>query len=225
MIRLERVSKIYDTGKKRTWALRDLSLEIDPGEFVAVMGPSGSGKSTLLHLAGALDLPSAGAVHIDGRATADMTDDQRAALRRTKIGFVFQFFNLLPTLTLEQNLAMPRLLDGERLARVRPRVAELFERIGLTERLDALPDELSGGEMQRVAIARALLCDPPILLADEPTGNLDSATGQSIMQFVADIAASDGKTVVIVTHDPSVAAAAQRIVRLRDGRLDTDSSA
>ncbi len=224
MIRLVGISKVYESGRKVTTALRDVTLEIGRGEFVAIMGPSGSGKSTLLHLAGALDLPTAGEVYIHGRSTTRLSEDERAAVRRTQIGFVFQFFNLLPTLTIEQNVALPELLGGRRLTAVRPRVSELLERIGLSDRAAARPNELSGGEMQRVAVARALMTDPPILLADEPTGNLDSATGGQIMGFVTELAARSGKTVVIVTHDVNVAAFAERVVHLRDGALTTEGT-
>jgi len=222
MIRMDRVTKVYDTGRKRTVALDGLDLHIERGEFVAVMGPSGSGKSTLLHLAGALDLPTSGSVHIEDRNTSEISDDDRSRIRRSTLGFVFQFFNLLPTLTLEQNVALPELLDGKSLSEVRPRVADLLDRIGLRQRLTALPDELSGGEMQRVAIARALVRNPPVLLADEPTGNLDSATGHAIMSFISEVTKAEGKTVVMVTHDAVVASFAQRIVRLRDGRIEED---
>ncbi|HEY3243357.1 MAG TPA: ABC transporter ATP-binding protein [Phycisphaerae bacterium] len=224
VIELDAVEKVYETGRKRTVALAGVSLRIAPGEYVAVMGPSGSGKSTLLHLAGALDLPTAGQVRINGRSTTEMSDDERAMARRMEIGFVFQFFNLLPTLTLEQNVALPMLLAGHRLRSSRSQVSALLERVGLGARHSALPDELSGGEMQRAAIARALVAEPEMILADEPTGNLDSGTGQEIIRLFGELAQHNGRTVVIVTHDAAVAAHAQRVIRLRDGQVESDRS-
>ena len=200
-------------------------MKIEKGEFVAIMGPSGSGKSTLLHLAGALDLPSSGRVLVDGKSTAEISDSERTLLRRRKLGFVFQFFNLLPTLTVEENVGLPLLLDGERISNLRGRVGKLLDRVGLGGRAAHLPDELSGGEMQRAAVARALVTDPTIVLGDEPTGNLDSATGTSIMDLVRSVAKENGKTVVIVTHDSKIAEYADRLVCLRDGRLDAGNAA
>ncbi len=201
-------------------ALDGLDLDIAAGEFVSVMGPSGSGKSTLLHLAGGMDLPSAGRVCVAGEATSSMSDRELTLLRRRKIGFVFQFFNLMPTLTVEENVALPLLLDGRRLPAVRGRVRELLERVGLGSRIGHTPEELSGGEMQRAAIARALVTDPPILLADEPTGNLDSATGREILGLLRSVHESErDRTIVMVTHDPAAAAFAGRQIVLRDGKV------
>jgi putative ABC transport system ATP-binding protein len=220
MLAFESVVRRYARRGAVTRALDGLSLSIAPGEFVAVIGPSGSGKSTLLHLAAALDLPSEGRTLIDGRDTGAMTEQQRTDLRRKRIGLVFQFFNLLPTLTIERNVALPLLIDGRRFSDARPRVASLLERVGLDARAGALPEELSGGEMQRVAIARALAIEPALLLADEPTGNLDSATSAAIMTIIRDTAETNGRTTMLVTHDMSVAAQADRVIRIRDGRVD-----
>jgi putative ABC transport system ATP-binding protein len=209
----------YVQGRRRVTALDGVSLSIEPGEFVAVTGPSGSGKSTLLHLAAVLDVPTSGSVTIEGRETAALSEEERTLLRRTRIGLVFQFFNLIPTLTVLENTSLPGVLSGGRLGDSRPAAERLLERVGLRERLTHLPEELSGGEMQRVAIARALINDPALLLADEPTGNLDSANGREILDLLA--AERGTRTVVVVTHDPAVVAVADRAIRLRDGRLDT----
>ncbi len=220
MIEFHQVCKTYVQGRREVRALRGVSLRIDRGEFLAVMGPSGSGKSTLLHLAGALDLPTSGRIDIEGRSTADLTDGERTLFRRRRIGFVFQFFNLIPTFTVLENVSLPLLLDGARMAEVSERASGLLERVGLSGRSSHLPDELSGGEMQRVAIARALAGSPEILLGDEPTGNLDSATGAGIMALLQEVAAEGKMTVVIVTHDPKVAEHARRRITVRDGQLE-----
>lgn len=217
MIEFKDVRKVYGEGHRRVDALRGCSLRIERGEFVAMMGPSGSGKSTLLHLAGGLDLPTSGDVIVEGRATHRLTDDELTLLRRGSIGFIFQFFNLIPTLTILENVALPALLGGGRIGDVRAKAEGLLDRVGLGSRITHLPEELSGGEMQRVAIARALVSDPPILLADEPTGNLDSATGQEILTILKEFGSS--RTTLMVTHDASAASVADRIVRLKDGVL------
>jgi len=222
MIQFEHATKTYPQGGREVTALEDLTLEIADGEFLAVVGPSGSGKSTLLHLAGGLDLPTSGRVQVAGVATANMTDQELTLLRRRRIGFIFQFFNLLPALTVEENAALPLLLDGKRLPAVREIVRRRLDQVGLTPRLDHRPAELSGGEMQRAAIARALVTDPEIVLADEPTGNLDSATGRGVLEALRALT-RDGerrRTVVMVTHDPTAAALADRTVSLLDGRLE-----
>ena len=200
-------------------ALRGVDLEVGTGEMVAIMGPSGSGKSTLLHILGALDRPDGGSVSIAGRRYDDLADQELTELRGDVFGFVFQFFNLLPTLTAAENVLLPALVNGERPARAtRTRVDELLELVGLGDRAAHLPTELSGGEQQRVAIARALLREPRVVLADEPTGNLDSASGAHVMSLLREVV-DGGQTVVMVTHDPSAAALADRVVFLRDGAI------
>jgi putative ABC transport system ATP-binding protein len=217
IIEFRDVRKLYVQGRRKVAALDGLSLAIEAGEFVVVTGPSGSGKSTLLHLAAALDLPTDGVVRVDGRETASMRDEELTQLRRTRIGLIFQFFNLIPTLSVLENVALPALLPGRRLAEVRPAAEALIDRVGLSDRPQHLPEELSGGEMQRVAIARALIHDPPVLLADEPTGNLDSVTGGEVLRLLQDL--RGGRTLVIVTHDTSLLSLADRAVHLKDGRL------
>jgi putative ABC transport system ATP-binding protein len=211
------VRKIHAQGRRDVLALDGVSLRIGRREFVTIMGPSGSGKSTLLHLAGGLDIPTSGQVLIEGRSTAALGDTDLTLLRRRHIGFVFQFFNLIPSLNIVQNASLPALLGGSPADNVRVRAGDLLKRLGLEKRLDHFPEELSGGEMQRVAIARALITDPPIVLADEPTGNLDTATGVEILKILQDIARE--RTVVIVTHDDRAAGYGTRLVKLRDGKL------
>lgn len=216
LLELTGVSKRFHRGHEEVVALDDVSLAVDEGEFVALVGPSGSGKSTLLHLAGGLDTPDRGTVAVAGRDLAGMKVGERARLRRREIGFVFQFFHLIPILSVAENVGLPLMLDGKRAD---GEVASLLDRLGLGHRADHLPGELSGGEMQRAAIGRALIAEPQLLLADEPTGNLDSATGREILDVLCEVAADAGAAVVIVTHDPDVARRAQRILHLRDGRL------
>jgi putative ABC transport system ATP-binding protein len=218
VIEFRDVRKSYVQGRREVRGLDGVSLVIRRCEFACVMGPSGSGKSTFLHLAGALDVPSSGQVLLAGSDTRTLDDAALTALRRRQLGFVFQFFNLLPSLPVLQNACLPALLDGRPTEQVRDRAAALLKRFGLGDRLDHLPDELSGGEMQRVAIARALVTDPPLLLADEPTGNLDSATGKEILSLFQEIARE--RTIVMVTHDERASAYGTRTIRLRDGRLD-----
>ncbi len=205
-------------------ALRGVSLSVRRGETVAVVGPSGSGKSTLLNLIGGLDRPSRGRILLEGRNLAELDDDELALVRREKIGFVFQFFHLLPTLTCVENVALPLHLRGWSRRSAEARARELLALVGLGERLDHLPEELSGGERQRVAIARALAANPPVLLADEPTGNLDTRTGAEILTLLADLHTRLGTTMLIVTHDAQVARACARVVTLRDGQIVGDSS-
>ena len=223
MIELKSVKKIYGEGEVSVIALDGISLIIPEGQFCAIVGPSGSGKSTLLHLIGGLDYPTEGEVLLDGIGTSKMSDNALTLLRRRRIGFVFQFFNLLPTLTAVENVALPAMLDGKPLKDVMERSLALLERVGLKKRSSHKPDELSGGEMQRVAIARALIADPPILLADEPTGNLDSTSSSEVLKFLRDCVDSLKKTVVLVTHDRDAAAVADRQITLRDGSISTDS--
>ncbi len=221
MISLAGVCKHFD-GKRKIVALDAIDLTIGRGEMVSIMGPSGSGKSTLLNLIGGLDRPSAGEIRIDGRNIASLSDDDLTRLRRDKIGFVFQFFNLLPSLTCVENVALPLHLKGLPRKQIEKRARELLELVQLGRRLDHLPDELSGGERQRVAIARALAFSPPVLLADEPTGNLDTRTGSEILKLIHDLHERLGATVLIVTHDHHVAESSPRTVTLCDARIAGD---
>jgi putative ABC transport system ATP-binding protein len=221
MIEVERVSKRF-TGKRQVVALDEVSLSIAGGEMVSIVGPSGSGKSTLLNLIGGLDRPSSGQVRIDGEPLAGLSDDQLTRIRRDKIGFIFQFFNLLPTLSCLENVGLPLHLRGWGRTRVHQRASELLGLVQLSHRVHHLPEELSGGERQRVAIARALSIYPPILLADEPTGNLDTHTGEDILTLIRDLHQRLGSTVIIVTHDLRVAESCPRTVRLRDGAIVED---
>jgi putative ABC transport system ATP-binding protein len=222
MIRSLDVHKIYKQGKNEIVALAGVSLDIQKGEFVGIMGPSGSGKSTLLHLMGGLDRPTRGEIMIDGRIISQMPDHEVTLLRRNKIGFIFQFFNLLPTLTAIENVMLPLILDGQSTAPGRSRAAALLSEVGLESRGDHLPEELSGGEIQRLAIARALAFNPPILLADEPTGNLDSKTGEEILQLLRQINREEGSTVVMVTHNREAAGCGDRVIHLRDGKIEQE---
>ena len=215
------VAKSFD-GKRKVTALEGIDLQVARGEMLSIVGASGSGKSTLLNLIGGLDRPSAGEIRIDGRAIASLSDDDLTRLRRDKIGFIFQFFNLLPSLNCLENVALPLHLKGIPKKKTTERARELLEMVQLGQRMDHLPDELSGGERQRVAIARALAFYPPILLADEPTGNLDSHTGAEILKLIHDLHQRLGATVLIVTHDAGVAESCARTVTLRDGRLAGD---
>jgi putative ABC transport system ATP-binding protein len=212
------VSKTFGEGVGEVRALRDVSLAVAEGEFVAIMGPSGSGKSTLLYILGALDRPTAGSVAVHGERYDDLPDRALTKLRGEVFGFIFQFFNLLPTLTAAENVLLPALVAGEPSSRYSVRTDELLALVGLSERAGHLPSELSGGEQQRVAIARALLRRPDVLLADEPTGNLDSAAGANVLALLRKLV-DGGQTVVMVTHDAEAAALADRIVFLRDGRI------
>src|SRR5436190_8815231 len=221
MIDLHRVTKQF-AGKRQVTALEEVTLTIPRGEMVSIIGPSGSGKSTLLNLIGGLDRPTSGEVRVDGEALAGLSDDQLTRVRRDKIGFIFQFFNLLPTLSCLENVGLPLHLRGWPRTKVRERATELLDLVQLAHRVDHLPEELSGGERQRVAIARALSIYPPILLADEPTGNLDTHTGEEILALVKDLHARLGSTVVLVTHDMKVAASCERTIALRDGRVVED---
>jgi putative ABC transport system ATP-binding protein len=221
MISLANVSKHFN-GKRRVTALDNVNLQIDRGEMVSIVGPSGSGKSTLLNLIGGLDRPSSGEIRIDDRLVGDFSDDDLTRLRREKIGFIFQFFNLLPSLTCLENVSLPLHLRGMPKKEIDRRSAGLLDLVQLGSRIDHLPDELSGGERQRVAIARALAFNPPILLADEPTGNLDSATGAEILRLIQDLHQRFGSTVLIVTHDLTVSESCPRTVGLRDARIVLD---
>jgi len=217
-IEARRLSKIYGSGRTAVKALADVDLEIGVGEFVAVMGPSGSGKSTLLNLLGALDHPTTGEVRLAGCEITTQKESELYLIRRKQIGFVFQAFHLSPTLNSLDNVLLPALPDGITKER-RDRATELLERVGLRERLKRRPGELSSGERQRVALARALIMDPPIVLADEPTGNLDSATGAEVIRLIEELNKEFTKTFVLVTHDQRVANSAHRVIYLRDGEL------
>jgi len=221
VIELERATREF-AGKRHVTALDNVSLSIARGEMVSIIGPSGSGKSTLLNLVGGLDRPTSGQVRVDGEALGGLSDDALTRVRRDKIGFIFQFFNLLPTLSCLDNVGLPLHLRGWGRKQVDERARELLGLVRLDHRLLHLPDELSGGERQRVAIARALSIYPPILLADEPTGNLDSRTGDEILALIRDLHARLGSTVVIVTHDMRVAESCSRTIALRDGRIVED---
>ena len=221
MVLLEHVSKHFE-GRRRVTALDDLNLHIAKGEMVSIVGPSGSGKSTLLNLIGGLDRPTSGTITLDGQRLDGLSDDGLTAVRRDKLGFIFQFFNLLPSLSCLENVALPLHLRGWPRKKIEARARELLDLVKLGARVDHLPDELSGGERQRVAIARALSVYPPILLADEPTGNLDTQNGIDILRLVTDLHVTLGATVLIVTHDMTVAATCQRTVTIRDGRIVND---
>jgi putative ABC transport system ATP-binding protein len=223
MIRCTELRKTYRLGETEITALEGVSLEIPRGAFVAIMGQSGSGKSTLLHLIGGLDRPSGGELLVDGRLIAQMSDEHLTLFRRSKIGFVFQFFNLLPSLTAAENVELPLVLGGVRKAEAEERVRGILARVGLERRREHLPEQLSGGEIQRVAIARALAYRPPILLADEPTGNLDSKTGESILELLRRINRDDDCTVAMVTHSQEAAGYADRVITLRDGCIARES--
>ncbi len=219
MVAARDVVKEYEQGGERQRVLDGLSLEVEAGRFVAVMGPSGSGKSTLLHLLGGLDTPDAGAIEVDGQPLGDMRDDARTELRRRRIGIVYQFFNLVPVLTAAENIALPAVIAGEREASYRERLEHVLKLVGLVEHRDKQPSQLSGGQQQRAAIARALFIEPAVLLADEPTGNLDLASGAEVLDLFLEAQATLGQTVVMVTHDPRSAGYADQVMLLRDGQL------
>jgi putative ABC transport system ATP-binding protein len=221
LIRLDQVSKQF-SGKRRVTALEDINFQVTRGEMVSIVGPSGSGKSTLLNLIGGLDQPSSGEIHIDGQSIARLSDDELTRLRRDKIGFIFQFFNLMPSLTCLENVALPLHLRGWGKRKIEERSRELLDLVQLTHRLDHQPDELSGGERQRVAIARSLAAFPPILLADEPTGNLDSRSGAEILDLIRSLHEKLNATILIVTHDAGVARSCSRTIALADARVVAD---
>ncbi len=221
-IRLDHVTKSYRIGQQRIRAVDDVSLTIEEGEFTALVGPSGSGKTTLLQLMGCLDRPDSGAIWIQGRDVSGMNPDQRADLRRATIGFIFQFFALVPVLTAYENVELPLLLNGVPAAERRQRTAKLLEAVGMADRASHRPDQLSGGEQQRVAIARALASRPLLVLADEPTANLDTANGRHAMEIMQQLNAATSTAFVFATHDPRVVAFARRVIEMRDGRLADD---
>jgi putative ABC transport system ATP-binding protein len=213
------VTKKYHMGEVTVSALREVSFAVNKGEFVAVMGPSGSGKSTLLHLLGGLDEPTSGEIALAGHTITRLSDDEVTVVRRRKVGFIFQFYNLVPTLTAAENVALPLLIDGQRIEKHQQKIDGLLAMVGLADRQDHKPDQMSGGQQQRVAIARAFVNDPEIVLADEPTGNLDSQSGTAILELLRQSAEALQQTIVMVTHDPRAASYADRVVFLKDGRI------
>ncbi|MDO8424869.1 MAG: ABC transporter ATP-binding protein [bacterium] len=219
LLKLENVWKTYQLGKVEITVLKDISLEISPGAFVVILGPSGSGKSTLLNLVGCLDVPTKGRVLLDGKDIAQMSEGELAQARGKKIGFVFQQFNLLHNLNALENVTLPMIFQGKPDNERRERAKFLLTSLGLGERINHRPSELSGGEQQRIAIARALSNNPDIIVADEPTGNLDSATGKKIMETLIDLHKREGKTIVVVTHDPTIANYSNQIINIKDGQL------
>jgi len=219
ILETKQVSKQYQMGEVSVDALAGVDFTVKEGEFVAIMGPSGSGKSTLLHLLGGLDGPSDGEVTLAGKPLSKLNDKEVTLIRRRNVGFVFQFFNLLPTLSAEENIALPLLIDGQNTKKHQAKIDRLLEMVGLSDRRHHKPDQLSGGQQQRVAIARAFVTDPAIVLADEPTGNLDSKTGDEILELLRNSCDELGQTIVVVTHDAKAASFADRVVFLRDGRL------
>jgi putative ABC transport system ATP-binding protein len=219
IIELKNVWKIYKMEEVEVHALRDIDLKIKREEFVAIIGPSGSGKSTLLHMIGLLDRPTSGKIYLDGLDISKLNDSELARLRGMKIGFVFQFFNLYPTLTARENIELPMIILEKDKTERKKKALELLKIVGLEKRAEHLPSQLSGGERQRVAIARALANDPPLLLADEPTGNLDSKSGSEIVKFLNKLQEEEKVTVVMVTHEPHIAEYAERIVNLKDGKI------
>lgn len=217
----QEVRKTYRVAEEPVEAVRGVSLTLGPGDFVAVMGPSGCGKSTLLHLCGAMDRPSSGQIAVEGAQMADLNEYQLTCLRRARIGFVFQFFNLLPTLTVWENIGLPLMLAGAKGANVDTRARYLAERVGLQDRLRHYPQQLSGGEMQRAAIARAIIHNPALLIADEPTGNLDSENGALILKLLSELNAEAGITMLLATHSAEIAAMAHRVLKMRDGLIES----
>jgi putative ABC transport system ATP-binding protein len=222
VIEVKNATRIYKRGKTFVRALAIESLIVPKGQFLSVMGASGSGKSTLLNLLGALDVPTSGSLTIEGQEISRLPDDDLSKFRRDRLGFIFQFFNLLPTLTAIENVILPALLSGKSRSEMEPKARALLEQVGLKGRDSHRPDELSGGEMQRIAVARALLTEPALLLADEPTGNLDSRTGAEVLKLIRDATRARNLTVVMVTHDAKAAEVGDRIVRLADGAIVGD---
>lgn len=222
-VRAEQVEKHYESGAGGVNALHGVSMEVAAGEFVALVGRSGCGKTTLLNLLGAMDLPTRGSILLAGRRTGDLSDDELTRLRRETVGFIFQFFNLLPTLTVQENIELPLYLGGspspEQLRQIRERVRQLLSMVELEAKARAFPNELSGGQMQRVAIARALIHQPRLIVADEPTGNLDSATAEVVLSLLQQVRRQTGVAIVMATHSPEAAAIADRVLHMKDGRI------
>ena len=218
------IHKSYERGDETIPVLNGLTVSLDAGSFTTLVGPSGCGKSTLLHICGAMDRPTSGAVRLEGESLDTLIDDGLTRVRRERVGFVFQFFNLLPTLTVEQNIGLPLLLKGRSVQSVANLSGQWAERVGISHRLNHFPSQLSGGEAQRVAIARAVIHQPALILADEPTGNLDSETGRTILDVLIDVNRDSGAALLLATHDPVVAAAAGEVIRMRDGLITRDAS-
>ena len=223
-VRAENLHKAFVLGSNAVGALRGVDLSVGRGEFVAVMGPSGCGKTTLLNLVGGIDVPSRGAVWVDGVEISKLSDDELTDLRRDRLGYVFQFYNLIPTLTARENIETPMQFRGKSRAERRERAMALLSRVGLADRADHKPAELSGGEQQRVAIVRALANDPALVLLDEPTGDLDSATGKEILGLLQKLNREEKVTLMVATHDAAVAAISSRVVKLRDGKIESDAA-
>lgn len=224
IVEVKNLTKKYSQGgKHEVNALNGVSFNIPKGQFVAIMGPSGSGKSTLLHLLGGLDSITSGEALIDSNSLSNMTDSELSQFRRQKLGFIFQFFNLLPTMTALENVCLPLLLDKKSLSQVEARAKELLNYLNLSHRMNHYPDQLSGGEMQRVAIARALIAEPVLILADEPTGNLDSKTGHSVLELLRKLSQEKNQTIVMVTHSNEAASYATRLIEMRDGKILTET--
>lgn len=220
ILKVENLNKTYGKGENKVEALKDVSLSVNKGEFVAIVGASGSGKSTLLHLLGGLDRPTGGKVVIDGESIYDYKEEKLAIFRRRKIGFIFQFFNLIPVLDVEENVALPALMDNDKVDK--KYLAEIIELLGLTERKSHLPSELSGGQQQRVSIGRALLNKPSIILADEPTGNLDSQNSKEVIELLKFTAKKYNQTLILITHDVNIASMADRVITIEDGQIVSD---
>ncbi len=221
LLSIRDVTRIYTMGDQEVRALNGVSLNIGKGDYIAIMGPSGSGKSTLMNMIGCLDVPTAGSYLLEGQSVGEMTEDQLAEIRNEKVGFVFQTFNLVPRSSVFQNVELPLIYKGMSRKQRKKVALEAIDAVGLGDRSDHKPNELSGGQRQRVAIARALVCNPSLILADEPTGNLDSKTGKEIMVLLNNLH-RDGNTIILVTHEDEIAAHAQRIIRLRDGLIESD---
>lgn len=222
LIEVKSVKKHYQRGAESVAALRGIDLKINKGEFVAIMGPSGSGKSTLLQLLGALDVVSEGEIFFKGDSLSGMSDNDLSLFRRRHLGFIFQFFNLIPTMTAFENVLLPIVLDGQLSPEAKNRAKELLAKVGLSDRADHYPAQLSGGQMQRVAIARALIAKPHLILADEPTGSLDSKTGTEVMQILSDLVKTEKQTIVMVTHDSKTTSWASRTITIKDGLIESD---
>lgn len=219
IIKLNNVWKIYEMGDVKVNALRGLDLEVKKGEFLSIMGPSGSGKSTCVNMVGCLDIPTKGQIYLDGKNIAQMTESELAQIRGKKIGFIFQQFNLIPNLTAKENVMLPMIFQGKTYEERVARAEKLLSLVDLGERMDHKPTEMSGGQQQRVAIARALTNNPEVILADEPTGNLDSKTGVMVMEFLKKLNKEEGKTIIMVTHDPELRRVAERVAWLKDGQI------